>query len=60
MLPRGSSMFNPGDGGHARVANQTRTWKDDRADELRRRGYGVVMRIIFPPPLRIVSANGQR
>ena len=53
MLPFRSRMFV--DGGRARVAHLTRTWKDDRAVQLRRRGYGVLLRIIFPrEPLRIV------
>jgi hypothetical protein len=60
MLRRGSLMFNPGDGGRARIAAVTRTWRDDRAAELRRRGYGVLMRIVFPRPLRIVCIIGQR
>jgi len=54
MLPRGSPMFAANDGGPARIAAVTRTWKDARAAELRRQGYGVFMRIILPRPLRIV------
>jgi hypothetical protein len=58
MLPRNSPMFSPHDGGHARIAAQGgRTWMQDRADELRRRGCGVLMRILFPRPLRIVKLD---
>jgi hypothetical protein len=53
MLPFRSQMFV--DGGRARVAPPGgRTWRDDRRDELRRQGYGVLMRIVFPRPLRVV------
>ncbi len=47
------------DGKPARVtlANLPRTWRDDRLAELRRWGYGVWMRIVFPrEPLRIVRS----
>ena len=41
--------------GGARLGDLKRTWKNNRADELRRRGYGVRLRIVFPrQPLRIV------
>jgi len=30
MLPRGPQMFNPGDGGQARVADRTHTWQLNR------------------------------
>lgn len=56
-----SQMGNPQawwkDGKPARVTlgNLPRTWRDDRRDELRLRGYGVLLRIVFPrSPLRIV------
>jgi hypothetical protein len=48
-------MFDANDGGQAGVADHTRTWKDDRADELRRRSYRVFYRVIFPPPIPIVA-----
>jgi hypothetical protein len=32
----------------------TRTWMDDRADELQRRSYRTFYRIVWPPPIRIV------
>ena len=36
----------------------TRTWRDDRVEELHRRSYGRVLRIIWPrQPLRIVRAR---
>jgi hypothetical protein len=37
------------------LGNPPRTWKDDRADELKRRSYGLFYKLIFPPPIPIVS-----
>ena len=55
MLPPNTPMFDPNDGGPARIApSGGRTWKDDRADELRRRAYNRFCRIIFPPPIPIL------
>jgi hypothetical protein len=54
-LPHSSPLFAHGDGGQTRVADHTRTWKDGRADELRRRSYRIFYRLIFPPPIPIVA-----
>ena len=55
MLPPDTPMFDPNDGGPARIAPPgSRTWKDDRADELGRRSYNRFYWIIFPPPITML------
>jgi len=33
----------------------TRTWQDDRDAERKRRSYGILYRLIFPPPIPVVA-----
>jgi len=35
--------------------SMTRTWMDDRAEELRRLSYRIFYKLIFPPPIPIVT-----
>ncbi|HUJ08538.1 MAG TPA: hypothetical protein VL171_00790 [Verrucomicrobiae bacterium] len=54
-IARSSPMFAHGDGGPARVADHTRTWKDERANEMRRQSNRVFYKVVFPPPIPIIS-----
>jgi hypothetical protein len=60
MLPPDTPVFDTNDGGPARIAPPGgRTWKDERADELRRRSYNRFYRIVFPPLIPIVTLTSR-
>jgi len=58
QMSNAKDWWKDGKPARATLGNLPRTWKDDRRGELRRRGYCVLMRIIFPrEPLRVVRVR---
>jgi hypothetical protein len=60
QMANAKDWWKDGKPARATLGDLPRTWRDDRREEFRRRGYGVLMRIVFPrEPLRIVRAPRQ-